>query len=292
MAGGAAAAIGAAGGIVDTVVGGWLTQNQTNKANAEWWQRWRAENQYNSPKAQMERLQRAGLNPNLVYGNGGATASSSSPAQPQTSQANVSAFGNAAQQIIAAQEQESRIRLNNANAAKIETETPVIPEQNRRDEEKNAREQADLELRKSMTQAEIDKKRKEMEEAESRINMNSKSMEKMRSEIKAIDDQNERMNKMAPLERRKTATDIMLQKLEIVKKEIENKNLPMEKKLQIQEAAKRILMLSKQITGAKLKNGIDAEILKLNKQGVDFSDSVFLRNLATAPTTMNNYLTK
>lgn len=33
-------------------------------------QQWQAENEYNSPKAQMQRLKEAGLNPNLVYGSG------------------------------------------------------------------------------------------------------------------------------------------------------------------------------------------------------------------------------
>lgn len=41
------------------------------------WQRnlaqWNRENAYNDPAAQMQRLQAAGLNPNLVYGNGSAT---------------------------------------------------------------------------------------------------------------------------------------------------------------------------------------------------------------------------
>lgn len=44
---------------------------------------WRMENQYNSPEMQMQRLKQAGLNPNLVYGNG-ATAQGgqiSSPSQ-------------------------------------------------------------------------------------------------------------------------------------------------------------------------------------------------------------------
>lgn len=37
---------------------------------------WSMQNQYNSPAAQMERLKAAGLNPNLVYGNGATQASS------------------------------------------------------------------------------------------------------------------------------------------------------------------------------------------------------------------------
>ena len=39
---------------------------------------WQMQNAYNSPAAQMERLRNAGLNPNLVYGNG-AQASNASP---------------------------------------------------------------------------------------------------------------------------------------------------------------------------------------------------------------------
>lgn len=39
---------------------------------------WNMQNEYNSPQAQMERLRKAGLNPNLVYGNG-ATATSEAP---------------------------------------------------------------------------------------------------------------------------------------------------------------------------------------------------------------------
>lgn len=37
---------------------------------------WNRNNEYNSPQAQMERLRQAGLNPNLVYGNGATTEAS------------------------------------------------------------------------------------------------------------------------------------------------------------------------------------------------------------------------
>jgi hypothetical protein len=46
---------------------------------------WNMQNQYNSPIEQMNRLKAAGLNPNLVYGSGNVTATSSS--QPRSSQA-------------------------------------------------------------------------------------------------------------------------------------------------------------------------------------------------------------
>lgn len=49
---------------------------------------WQRENEYNSPKAQMQRFADAGLNPNLIYGqgtNGNAGHITSSPAQPRQS---------------------------------------------------------------------------------------------------------------------------------------------------------------------------------------------------------------
>lgn len=43
---------------------------------------WRMNNNYNSPQEQMKRLQEAGLNPNLVYGNGATATSSGAPSAP------------------------------------------------------------------------------------------------------------------------------------------------------------------------------------------------------------------
>ena len=45
---------------------------------------WRMQNDYNSPAAQMARLKSAGLNPNLVYGNGAEATSSSMPRAAQS----------------------------------------------------------------------------------------------------------------------------------------------------------------------------------------------------------------
>lgn len=48
-------------------------QKSDNLAN------WNLSNEYNSPQAQMQRLQAAGLNPNLIYGSGGQTGGTASP---------------------------------------------------------------------------------------------------------------------------------------------------------------------------------------------------------------------
>lgn len=50
-----------------------FAEKQTNQARQWALEDWQSQNEYNSPRAQMQRLQEAGLNPNLVYGTGAAT---------------------------------------------------------------------------------------------------------------------------------------------------------------------------------------------------------------------------
>lgn len=108
-------------------------QNQLNIQN------WRMANEYNSPKAQMERYKAAGLNPNLVYGSLGQTAAgnlsspSSSGVNPRTQ------LGNSAASFMIAASQAKNMQLQNknieeqnnairANIAKTNAETRNIEE--------------------------------------------------------------------------------------------------------------------------------------------------------------------
>lgn len=82
--------VGAVAGAVGQV-GGLVQQGSINKKTREWnedilaMQRqwalddWNMQNAYNSPEMQMARLRSAGLNPNLVYGNGATAISSQQP---------------------------------------------------------------------------------------------------------------------------------------------------------------------------------------------------------------------
>lgn len=73
-----------------SLIGGYMydTNKQQNKANQKAVDRanaydmytWDLANQYNDPKAQMERLKAAGLNPNLVYGSGNVTGNTTGQA--------------------------------------------------------------------------------------------------------------------------------------------------------------------------------------------------------------------
>lgn len=75
----AGAAIGGLFDIATSALNNKYQQEQMQLQNQMNIDQWNRENQYNSPTAQMQRLSAAGLNPNLVYGNGATTLSASSP---------------------------------------------------------------------------------------------------------------------------------------------------------------------------------------------------------------------
>jgi len=79
-----------------------FTREMYNRQRADALSDWNMQNAYNDPSQQMARLKKAGLNPNLVYGNGvqGASGSSAPPrgssasgGQAQAPQINFSAVG-------------------------------------------------------------------------------------------------------------------------------------------------------------------------------------------------------
>ena len=85
-------AISAGSQLASTAIGA-AAQGKMNKKQRRWNEKmyamqradaltdWRMQNEYNSPMAQMQRLTDAGLNPNLVYGNGAEAQSGAMPRQ-------------------------------------------------------------------------------------------------------------------------------------------------------------------------------------------------------------------
>ena len=71
---------------------GYKGQKEANKTNVQLAEQarqhdvsmWNAQNEYNTPAMQMQRLKEAGLNPNLVYGSG-ARSNNSRPTTQSTS---------------------------------------------------------------------------------------------------------------------------------------------------------------------------------------------------------------
>ena len=102
-------------------------QNEMNRKN------WAMENDYNSPSAQMKRLQEAGLNPNLVYGasapgNSSGQLHSATPAQwsPKAPQFDA---GSVMDNYFNAAMQSATLDNVKANNQKIKAETQNIIEQ-------------------------------------------------------------------------------------------------------------------------------------------------------------------
>lgn len=110
-----------------------MLARQQNQWNFEQWQR---ENDYNSPTSQMARLRAAGLNPDLMYGQGttGNSAgspemTSGAPSEPNDMSAMLSkrSFGQTMQQILDREQQrrmaEAQIEAIEANTNKTNSET-------------------------------------------------------------------------------------------------------------------------------------------------------------------------
>lgn len=73
-------AVGLDSDTMDAKIQAELNEKAANKAFARNLSMWNLQNSYNDPSAQMERLQAAGLNPNLVYGGGNVTGNTSGSA--------------------------------------------------------------------------------------------------------------------------------------------------------------------------------------------------------------------
>lgn len=118
-------------------IGGLLGNEQTNDSSKEVAREnrefsldmWNRNNEYNTPLAQMQRLKDAGLNPNLMYGQG-TTGNSSAPASAEgrkptqySYMEGLQFWQNMKMNDQARQLQKSQTELNHAQAAKVEAET-------------------------------------------------------------------------------------------------------------------------------------------------------------------------
>lgn len=139
----ATSVIGAIGGIYDTYQSNKTARQNTdktiaaNKAEAELaykrnLEMWNLQNAYNDPKAQMARYQGAGLNPNLMYGQGNSGNANTPPAyQPPHIQYQYQAgkYGAAAASVIPMMmnvgEWVQNMRIKEAQLKGIQTETAL-----------------------------------------------------------------------------------------------------------------------------------------------------------------------
>lgn len=138
----AAAGIIAAGASAISNAGTAVANAKLNKKNREWQEKmsalnyqrnielWKMQNAYNTPFEQVKRLREAGLNPNLLYGNGSAAtgnASDISPADvPSTPSSVPYDFSQASNGIASSLAMYQNWQLNNLNMNKVRNETENI----------------------------------------------------------------------------------------------------------------------------------------------------------------------
>lgn len=111
-----AAAIGAGATLLGTA-GSAVSQGKLNRATRKWNEKmWALQNKYNTPEAQMERFKQAGLNPNLIYGQG-TSGNADAPKQWSPTAPDLSGIGGAVGKYFQTKLQQGqleRIRTENA----------------------------------------------------------------------------------------------------------------------------------------------------------------------------------
>lgn len=137
------AAISSGGGLLSTLISNRAARKENDKTreynlklaqmqnqwNVEQWQR---ENAYNSPSAQLQRLQDAGINPDLIYGGGISNTSASSPQMTAGSAASPTplvGMPNVVGDYLDAQLKQAQIDNINANTNKQGVETSILTDQ-------------------------------------------------------------------------------------------------------------------------------------------------------------------
>lgn len=192
-------------------------QQEWNRQQAEWQnqvnvQNWQMQNEYNTPSNQMKRLQDAGLNPNLMYGNGSASTGNATgapdaasvnsvPMSAPRANINFSRFGtDAMQAAISLRQQDNNDKLAQSqvdyNRAKSATEEAKAlnlmagTDLTKWDLEKGQRLfdilKGNEEKRGLLMQSQINSNEQGIAESNSRIKVNEKTVEEKAANIQLI----------------------------------------------------------------------------------------------------------
>ena len=210
---------------------------------------WAMQQLYNSPKAQMLRLKQAGLNPNLVYGNGADNTSSSMPAsaprdyRPQMgSPVGTDAINN-------------YVNLQGMKRQNDLAEMEIIAK---------AQQVSESQFRvKKGTEVDIPKSISEMYNTNSKTAMNAFDLRaKERLYDTSVSMAEEKLRQIG---------------LENAKLTIQNENLPDQIKADLYETYQRAYLLKSQRQTNAIDRLIKQEELKLNRNGIQKTDSLISR---------------
>lgn len=243
-----------------------MLARQQNQWNLEQWER---ENFYNSPISQMARLRAAGLNPDLMYGQGTTGNSFSSPqmtsgapSEPQDMSAMLSerSFGQTIQQMIDKEQQrrmnEAQIeairataREKNTNADATELESAIAQAREGRDAELFGFTLRNTRLLGDKTEAEIKSIFQGIEVQKKTIEEISSNIEKNQAYVKDLDHQQKMRVK------------------EDYRRDLETKSL-----LDLNDASIRKIAAEEKLDMQKLKEAI--EVFPLVKAGMEDENKI------------------
>lgn len=148
-------------------------------------QQWRRENDYNSPAAQMSRLKAAGLNPDMVYGEGGATMPSAASPQMTAGRSAppVDYSAVAGQKTIGGALAEANLQNIIANSKKTEAETNAINTATKGQESSNKILESDAAFRDALNQGNLDMQSVNIELGWTRVDLGNTDIAKARQEM-------------------------------------------------------------------------------------------------------------
>lgn len=131
LSGGLGAIATAVGGLASGVLNNYYNKKAQSAQNAVQWEMWNANNDYNSPASVMQRLEEAGLNPNLVYGNGGASYQATMPTASKRAPAdfNLGGFSPVTFQQLENMEAQNDLIAQQGKNAKVQEK--ILENQNR-----------------------------------------------------------------------------------------------------------------------------------------------------------------
>lgn len=234
-------------------------QNRANRRHAEkmfQWEvdanreNWRRANEYNSPQQQMQRLKEAGLNPNLIYGNGatamGGQISSSSAKSPQGEAPRIdlqSALGTFLDAEV------KQVQIDNAKEVgkNLQTERLLKEAQIRSTNQNVIDKTWDLSRRQGLApyqltalQKSIDNQIAQINNTNTRTQVLNLQMPQIQAQTKSIIDENARRAQLQPYNIKKIVADTGVAIQNRLKLEYYNKNISQFEKQQLQENIKLI----------------------------------------------------
>lgn len=238
------AAAGAIGSTAITASGGHKNRKAARdiaRENREaQWEMWDATNAYNAPTAQRERLEKAGLNPHLVYGNG-ATTLASNQNLPDAQAPNYDEYATMGQQISQAGNSVMEYKLRSAQVNDLNESIEVKKEQQKL---------LNAQTLKTLTGNDTD---------EFGLGVKRELRDTYINEAKA---KAEKMNLQETWQR------------------IKNSQMDEAHKAIMNESAERINNLKLEGNYKKINNELEGLRLKLRRGGVEVNDNFFMRMLA------------